>query len=172
MIDVHRTTFRDLANIARERGRQGYVAASDGKTAGQIHYTRAGRLGDRWNQNLPDESRLVEDRMVQNLFSGLPAAKRRTHQERFRSMFDRLASVALDSYRRVGYVAWPTSIQSELKVLAWTNGDPTLADYGGMDHVFKQIEALTRMYTVRGSNVQKEKDQKKVALDWHGHYAA
>ena len=171
MIDVYRTTPRDLANLAREKGRMGYVAASEGKTAGQLHYTKSGQVGNKWNQKVPGETRKVEERLLQQLLN-VPKARRRSHQERFRALFDRLAQTALDSYRRVGYVAWPTSIQTELKTLAWKTGDPTLADYGGLDHVYKQVEALTRHYTVRGANKQKEKDQHKVALDWHGHTAA
>lgn len=174
MIDVYRTTPADLRRIALERGRKGYSAASDGKTAGQILHTKAGRVGNkgqRYRQNVPGETRRVEDRMIQQLETGLPPLRRRSHQERFRSMFDRLASVALDSYRRVGYVAWPASIKAELKELGWKEGDPKLAEYGGEQQVYDQVTMLTRRYIERASNKQKEVDQGKVTLDWHGHYS-
>lgn len=86
-------------------------------------------------------------------------------------MFNRLAATALESYRRVGYVAWPASIEAELKVLGWTTGDPKLEAYGGEQKVYKQVEELTRLYIERGSNKQKIQDKRKVTLDWHGHTA-
>jgi len=172
VIDVYRTTPADLRRIALERGRTGYVGASDGKQAGQIHHSKAGRTADgRVRQNVPGETKRVEDQMVQQLHTGLPALRRRSHQERFRSMFDRLAVTALDAYRRTGRVEWPTSIQRELKELAWKNGDPRLTDFGGEDQVYRQVEALTRMYIEKTSNKQKVQDKKKSALDWHGHYS-
>lgn len=172
MIDVYRTTPADLRRMALEKGRMGYVASSDGRTAGQVHYTKATEQGRRFAQNLPGETRRAEERMLAALETGLPAVRRRSHQERFRSMFNRLADHALACYKATGRVEWPTSIMRELQELAWKEGDPSLTDFGGMDHVYKQIEALTRMYTVKGANQQKEKDKKKSALDWHGHYAA
>ena len=172
MIDVYRTTPADLRRIALERGRTGYSAASDGKQAGLIHHSKAGRTADgRYRNEVPGETKRVENRMIQQLNTGLPVLRRRSHQERFRSMFDRLAVTALDAYRRTGRVEWPASIQRELKELAWKNGDPRLVDFGGEDQVYRQVEALTRMYIEKSSNKQKAQDQKKSALDWHGHYA-
>lgn len=170
-IDVHRTTAADLRRLALGKGRVGFVAASDGSTAGQLHFTKAGERDGSWNNDVPRETRRVEDQLIKKLHTGLPEVRRRAHQERFRSMFNRLAQVALDSYRRVGYVAWPASIEAELKILGWTTGDPKLEAYGGEQKVFKQVEELTRLYIERGSNKQKVQDQRKTTLDWHGHYA-
>ena len=89
-----------MRRIALERGRKGYVGASDGKQAGQIHHSKAGRTADgRVRQNVPGETKRVEDQMVQQLHTGLPALRRWSHQERFRSMFDRLAVTALEEQR-------------------------------------------------------------------------
>lgn len=172
MIDVYRTTPADLRRIALEKGRMGYVAGSDRTGTGQIHHTNAAVRGGRYNQKARGETAQAEARLIAQLESGLPIVRRRTDQERFRALFNRLAETALASYRRVGRVEWPTSIQRELQELAWKTGDPKLNDFGGLDHVYKQVEALTRHYTVKGANQQKEKDDKKTALDWHGHYAA
>lgn len=172
MIDVYRTTPRDLWRLAMGKGgRRGYVAASDGSTAGQLHYTKAGEVHGKWNDHVPHETQKVEERLIQRLLSEVPATRRRTHEERYRSMFNRLATTALESYRRVGYVAWPRSIETELKTLGWTTGDPKLEAYGGEQKVYKQVEELTRLYIERGSNKQKTQDQRKSTLDWHGHYA-
>jgi hypothetical protein len=172
VIDVYRTTPADLRRLALGKGgRQGYVAASDGTTAGQLHYTKAGELKGRWNNDVPRETRKVEDRLIRKLHEGLPPQRRRTDEQRYRSMFNRLAQVALESYRRVGYAAWPKSIETDLKVLGWTTGDPKLEAYGGERKVLKQVEELTRLYIERGSNSQKVKDQRKPTLDWHGHYS-
>jgi hypothetical protein len=114
-IDPHTTTFNDLDRIAAERGRKGYVAAAsaDG-TAGQLHWTQAAEVNGRWNQQVAGETATLEQRAIARLHEGLPEVKRRTAQERFRVLFERLVEQAMTSYRTYGYPVWPrTRMEAE-----------------------------------------------------------
>jgi hypothetical protein len=177
-LDVHALTFKDLDVLAKKQGRKGHVAAAsaDG-TAGQLHWTQSGttgragtinpwdplameHAGRTWNQNVRGETLTAEQRMLSRLHENLPPVVRRSKEQRFEVLFRNLVEIGLKGYRIHGYPVWPASIQRKLTVLGFKERDPD---------VYGQCSALARQLFVEAGHKQQEKDQKKIALDWHGH---
>jgi len=160
---VRETKVKDLRALAQERGRRGYVAQanSDG-TAGLVKWDQSSKTPDgRYNQQVAGEDRKTEDQLVAKLHEGLPEVKRRTAQERFRVLFERLVQEAMVSYRAHGYPVWPKSIQYKLATLGWKPGDPD---------VYGQCRALAERLFIEAGQKQQEKDRRKTTLGWHGEY--
>lgn len=159
---VKTTTVGDLRRLAEEEGRKGFVAqANEDGTAGQVRWEQASDKKGYWNQDVAGETRTVEQRMVASLHEGLPEVKRRTAQERFTVLFERLVAEGMVSYRRLGYPVWPKSIQRKLTELGWKEKD---------SDVYGQCRALAKQLFVEAGQKQKSKDQKRTSVGWHGHY--
>jgi len=160
-MDLKTTTFRDLERIAKERGVRGRVATGQGLLPWQQSSLR-GRSGTgaRGFRQLPAPT---EEQMRAELTADLPPPIRRSARDRYRVLVNRLFAEGQRTYAQFGYPVWPKSIQDELKTLGWTEGNPNLQG---------QVEALARKYIEEGARIQKEKDSKKVTLDWSGHYSA
>lgn len=160
-MDPRSLTIGDLNRIARERGVRGKVATAKGlidhRQASLVG--RAGTPNQRWRE-LPAPT---EEQMRAELSADLPPIIRRSARERYRALVRQLFAEGQKSYALFGYPVWPKSLQDELKVLGWKEGNPDLQG---------QVEALARKYIEEGARIQKAKDSKKVALDWHGHYSA
>jgi len=160
-MDVRSLTIGDLNRIARERGQRGKVATAQGL----IDHTQAslkGRSGTP-NQTWRQFRAPTEEQMRAELSVGLPDVVRRSARERYRVLVRMLFDEGQRSYEMFGYPVWPKSIQAELKALGWKEGNPNLEG---------QVEALARKYIEEGARIQKAKDDRKVALDWSGHYSA
>lgn len=156
MIDVHKTTLKDLALIAEKHGQRGRVATGKGL----IDWRQASVTPDKRWRRLPAPS---PEQMKAELTKDLPPVVRREARERFKVLVNRLYEDGLKTYQAHGYPVWPKSIQDELAVLGWQIGNPDLRG---------QVEALARKYVEEGARKQREKDQKKSVLDWHGHATA
>lgn len=156
------TKVKDLRALAQEKGKRGFVAQANADgTAGQVHYTKASVTEDnRWRQNVAGESAKVEARMIASLHEGLPEVKRRTAQERFRVLFERLVEQGMTSYRAHGYPVWPRSIQAKLTALGWKPNDPD---------VYGQCRALAEQLFIEAGHKQAAKDRKRTTAGWHGH---
>ncbi len=161
MLDVHNTTLADLARIAREQGERGRVATARGLIPWQRSSVK-GRsgTGQRAMRRLPAPT---PEQMKAELSKDLPPVIRREARERYRVLANRLYADGLKSYELFGYPVWPKSVQDELRAFGWKEGNPDL---------WGQVEALARKYVEEGAHKQKEKDQKKSSLDWHGHLTA
>ena len=138
-----------------------------------IPWQKAARQGpgpgrNQWGK---DQGRVfrVPEEQVARMQANLPAIVRREPKARYRSMLERISEEALRNYRATGHIHWPQSAWDELKTVAWKTGDPHLTDLGGEEQLRKQIEALTRHIVETGEMKQKEKNRKKVVLDYHGH---
>ncbi len=101
--------------------------------------------------------------MEQRMFTGLPAEIRRTARQRYAELLKRLYSDATLHFYKDGEIRWPKSIRDEIAVIGIAQGKPNLAD---------QVETLARHFLVKGARQQQAQDQKKIALDWHGHLSA
>ena len=165
MIDVHQTTVKDLHALAAKRGVRGVVGAADEGKARLISWRDGARYnkarGRYWNPEVSRPS--PAGHLVAKLNEGLPAVVRRTPRQRYDVLLQRLVQDGLKSYKAFGRVEWPKSIQDELRVLGWKDGDPNF---------WGQAEALARKFIEEGANIQRAKDQRKVTLDWHGHLSA
>lgn len=109
-------------------------------------------------QNVP-----VPEEMVQRMQQDLPPVIRRTPRERLRVLVERLVHDARMFKGGDGLIHWPKSIEAELKLIGWKEGEPFLLD---------RIEELAGRFLVKAANQQRESDQRKVVKDWHGHYNA
>lgn len=160
---VKNTKVKDLRALAGEKGKKGFVAQANADgTAGQVRWDQASITPDnKWNQKVEGETRAAEHRMIAALHEDLPDVRRRTAEERFRVLFERLVGEAMVSYRKHGYPIWPRSIQAKLQALGWKTNDPD---------VYGQCRALAQQLFIEAGHKQKQKDQKKITLDWHGHY--
>lgn len=138
-----------------------------------IPWNQAARQGPGPTRNewSPEMGRVFEvpAEQVAQMQAKLPTMVRREPKARYRSMLERISADALRSYRATGQINWPKSMWDELKVLAWKNADPGLTDLGGEEQLRRQIQALTRHIVETGEMKQKEKNAKKVVLDYHGH---
>lgn len=153
---------KDLRAIAEEKGRQGFVAQANADgTAGQVHWSQSSVTPDnRWNQKVKGEDIRTEERMVSSLYEGLPEVKRRTARSRFEVLFERLVSDAFGTFYKDGRVEWPASIQAKATALGLKPTDPPEM----------QCRVLAEQLFIEAGHKQAAKDQKKVSLDWHGHY--
>lgn len=160
---VRETKVKDLLALAQEKGKRGFVAQANADgTAGLVSWQKASRTPDnRLRQDLPGEDASTEDRQIARLFDGLPPIRRRSAEERFRSMLNRVIEDAMVSYRVHGYPVWPKSIADKLRSLGWKENDPD---------VYGQCSALVKQLFIEAGHKQQAKDQKKATLDWHGHY--
>ena len=102
------------------------------------------------------------------LYEGLPPIVRRSADARFQSLVNTLSQNALASIRATGQVHWPKSIEAELRLLGWKEGDPRLERIGTLEGAKRQIEDLARAFILRAGHQQDESDRHKVTLDWHG----
>src|SRR5215470_17460259 len=62
---------------------------------------------------------------VEAMRQTLPVRPRRTHRQRFESMFDKVLPDMLRMYRVAGRAAWPTSAREALRYLADRDHDPS-----------------------------------------------
>lgn len=159
--DPKTLTWGDLDRIARKEGQLGKVATGKGLLPHQQSSLegRAGSPDQKWRR-LPAPS---EAQMRAALEADIPAVVRRSARERFLVLANRLREDGEKSMRMFGYPVWPASVQRELKELGFKVGNPDLAS---------QVEALARKYVEEGARKQKAKDDRKTALDWHGHLTA
>jgi hypothetical protein len=160
---VKNTTFGDLRREAEEKGRQGYVAQANADgTAGLVRWDQGSVTPDnKFNQQVAGEDAKTEQAMIARLHEGLPEVKRRSAQERFNVLFERLVEQGMKSYRTFGYPVWPQSIQAKLTQLGWKERDPD---------VYGQCSALARQLFIEAGHKQEAKDRKRTTLGWHGHY--
>lgn len=154
--DPKKWTLRDLAEHAKTNGVRGRVATGKGL----IHHTEASRGPDGKFRKFAAPS---QEQMKAELSQGLPPVIRREARARYQVLIKRLFEDGQKTQQIFGYPVWPKSIQDELRALGWQFGNPDLQG---------QVEALARKYIEEGARKQKEKDEKKVALDWHGHLSA
>lgn len=153
-------TMRELNTIARTRGVMGHLATADGLLPWQ-RSTLVGRSGTG-----PRDSRRVpvsDAAMKAALTADLPPVVRREARERYRVLVNRLYADGLRSYELFGYPVWPKSIADELRAFGWKEGNPDL---------WGQVETLARRYVEQGAHKQRESDQRKTTLDYHGHLTA
>lgn len=161
---VRTTKVKDLRAMAQDpnKARQGYVsqANADG-TAGQVKWTKASTKPDgTLRQNLAGEDAETEQRLIASLHEGLPEVKRRSAQERFQVLFERLVQQGLATYRKHGYPIWPRSIADKLRTLGYLPGDPD---------VYGQCRALAERLFIEAGHKQAVKDSRRTTKDWHGH---
>jgi hypothetical protein len=104
----------------------------------------------------------VPQQMVDQMHAGLPPLIRRTPNQRYEALVQRLLVMGRQSVGALGYPVWPPSIQAVLTSYGIKEGDTDL---------HKQVYALAKHFIVRAENQQRSKDRKKVVLDWHGHYS-
>jgi hypothetical protein len=175
--DPHTLTVADLDRKAHQEGQVGRTAAGVVGEAWQAPWNQAthvrgidGKL--RTNAELIRRENAQIPGMVAELFRDLPPVLRRTPRQRYESLVAQLAEFAHASIRTTGQIHWPASIERELKVLGWKDGDPRLESIGTLEGAKRQIEDLARKFTPEYANKLKEKDQKKVTLDHSGHYSA
>lgn len=165
--DPKALSFRDLDEIARKRGHKGVVAAADADgTKGFLpwqHASRKGTRGKKLNPLVQNRLKTREQQLLAKLYEDLPPIVRREPRQRYEVLLNQLVEQGLKTYRAYGYPVWPKSIQQELKVLGWKEGDPDF---------YAQAEALAGKFIKEYAQKQKAKDQRKSALDWHGHYSA
>lgn len=176
-LDVHRTTLADLERIARQEGKRGQTAAGTPGGAWNAPWQQAthvrGKDGKlRVNQELIRRENAQIPATIDKLFQGLPAVVRRTPRQRYESLVAQLGEYAYASIRKTGQIHWPASIERELRILGWKDGDPRLNSIGTLEGAKRQIEDLAHKFTPEYANKLKEKDRKKVALDHSGHYSA
>lgn len=127
--------------------------------------TRVGSPGqpNNWNPRVMVQSVRVPEEMVQRMQEALPPVIRRTPRERLRVLVERLVHDARRSQQTFGYVKWPKSIEDELRLIGWKEGEPLLLE---------RIEQLAGRFMEKAAHQQRESDQRKVVKDWHGHYNA
>lgn len=140
---------------------------SDGRVE-LVPWQRATRVGspgqeNEWNARVMMQNVPVPEEMVRRMQSSLPPTIRRTPRERLRVLVERLVTDARRSQATFGYVRWPKSIEAELKLIGWKEGEPLLLE---------RIEALAARFMEKAAHQQRISDQRKSALDWHGHYNA
>ena len=92
----------------------------------------------------------------------LPPEIRQSPRQRYSALVQRLVKDAR-TFSHDGRVIWPESVVNELKAAGWRNGNPNL---------WEEVELLARRVVETGANKQREQDNKRVALDWSGHYTA
>lgn len=156
--------------LARGGGQvRGYVPEFDLVTGKQrlVHWTQAplDRTGKRLNR------RVFKTVRVPEAIFDLPPIQRRSAQQKYEDLVRKL----LDEMRRakmaLGRAEVPTSVRDQIQRAAWLEGDPTLLDR--IEQAEPEAIEIYASFLMRDvANKQREKDQKKVALDWHGHYNA
>jgi hypothetical protein len=120
---------------------------------------REGETGNHWNPRLEAENVEVPPEMVARMQARQPVMRRRTAAERAQVLATELFEQALNVQRRLGYVVWPTSIEKQLVALGAEKKD-----------VYDQVSALVTHYMLKSENNQKEQDQHRSTVAWHGHY--
>jgi len=168
MIDVHTTTVADLRREATRSGKPGTVAIGTATGAHVGHFTQASRRGRTGEPQAPNAALISQEnrtvaRMIDRLHEGLPVVVRRSARQRYEVLLKQLIDQGLATYKLHGYAVWPRSVQDDLRALGWKDGDPGF---------LAQAEALASHYIEKWSHVQKEKDQRRSTLDWHGHLNA
>jgi hypothetical protein len=107
----------------------------------------------------------------QKLVEGLPPEIRREARERYEVLVKRLLTEMQQIKKLYGKYVPPASIAEEIQAASWRFGDPTLLKR--IENVEPSaVEVYASYLMMDVANRQKEKDKRKVATDWHGHYNA
>jgi hypothetical protein len=101
----------------------------------------------------------IDPAVVEAKQASLPVMPRRNARQRAEAFATQLFEIGLRSQKAYGYPVWPASI-SERLVQMGVQDKP----------LYDQVDALVGHFMLRSENQQKEKDGKKVARDFHGHY--
>ena len=137
-------------------------------TARLVHWKDAPLQGQGWdkpwNRKLFTTSRVPKELLL----ADLPPIQRRSARQRYQALVKGL----LEEMQRVkavlGRVELPHSIREQVARVAWMEGDPTLPSR--IEQAEPEAVEIYAAFLMReAASKQKEKDQKKVALDWHGH---
>lgn len=160
---------------------RGYVPrASPGGSVELVPWHESTRINEKlkdgtetpneWNARVLAETP-VPEHMQRAMFEGLEPTRRREAQQRYDALVRRLLRQMQQVKQVLGKALIPESIADQIRHVAWIEGDPGL-----MERIERAepaaIETYAKFLMQDTAMKQREKDRKKVVLDWHGHYNA
>ena len=150
---------------------RGYVPEFDLITGKQrlVHWKDAaiGPDGKSANPRVFTTTRIPKELFLE----GIPPIQRRSARQRYQALVQSLLAEMQRVKAVLGRVELPASIREQVARAAWMEGDPTLPSR--IERAEPEAVEIYAAFLMRDvAAKQKEKDQKKVALDWHGHYNA
>lgn len=156
-------------------GRPGYVAQAElGGDIKVVPWEKSVTAGQRVGKqdHIPDHKIPVPDELIQQARDSLPPLRRRTPQERLKAMTDVLVEDAKRAYEVTGIPVIAESVALDIcRLMASEMGRFISTDSVRrmtLDELRPWLERKAKLDFTRAGHKQKESDQRKSVLDWHG----
>ena len=153
-------------------GRPGYVAQAEGGEVKVVPWTQSALRG-HGSFTPRMERTAVPEPLIAQAKESLPRLRRRTATERLEAMTKTLIEDATQSYKRTGIPVMAASVIEDIcRVFAFEYGRFISAESVRrmtLEQIRPLLESLAKRQFIEAGHKQQAKDQRKTALDWHGH---
>ena len=160
------------AEEALKRGPvRGYaIEKEEGKRPVLRHWTKTSGLSTQPNPHALGP-KPISQAVIDEMKAELPPIRRRTPQQRYDELVERLLAEMRRAKTFLGRAAVPASIAAQIEHVARTEGPRDLLKR--IERAEPEAVKIYAGFLMRDAAAkQKEKDRHKSALDWGGHYNA